>query len=51
MRDARRWLVTSFLHAELRGSDPALDALAPEALPAELAAELDYHSGLTPLTR
>jgi predicted dienelactone hydrolase len=51
MRDIQRWLVTSFLHAELRGSDPARDALAPAALPAELAAELDYRVELTPLTR
>lgn len=42
MLDLQRWLVTGWLHAHLRGSAPALDRLAPERLPAELARELEY---------
>jgi len=42
MLDIQRYLVTSFLHGELRDSTPAMQNLAPEALPARLAAELDY---------
>lgn len=42
MLDIQRWLVTSYLHGHLRDSGPAMSALAPEALPTELAAELDY---------
>lgn len=48
MLDIQRWLITSFLHGHLRDSAPAMSALAPEALPPRLAAELDYRVSMLP---
>jgi len=46
MENILRYLVTSFLHAHLRDSTPARDALAVDALPADIAAEMDYRNEL-----
>lgn len=42
MLNIQRWLITSFLDAQLRDSEVGRQALVPAALPAEVAADIEY---------